>query len=364
MEKEVSKTERSAGIDIYKILCMFFVIWFHFSDHGSIQITANDEITFNWLVIAISRIFGGICNCTFVLCTGYFLCTKKFNAERIIKLWLEVWFYSVVCGIIAFALKIEPLTKKSILTMLMPFTFNQYWFFTDYLILILLSPVINLLIEKMDKQQHLCLVAFCFLINTYFPTMGISHGIRKFDYMFFFLYILAAFFRKYSSELKLKNSTYGWLGIACFILEIVSIFVVRYKNTMVEKNSDFWIFIWGMEKLPCVLTSVFLFLWFSNLKIKYNKFIGFLSSSLFSVYLLHIGRLWKLFYRILFNNEHTYYTNYMFPQIILCSVTIFFSAILFDKVRIIIFEKPVIHLLKHIKEKLIKSNLCYNEDKA
>lgn len=47
MENLVSKLERSAGIDIYKILCMFFVIWFHFSDHGSVQITANDEVTFN-----------------------------------------------------------------------------------------------------------------------------------------------------------------------------------------------------------------------------------------------------------------------------------------------------------------------------
>lgn len=197
MEKIVLKTERSAGIDIYKILCMFFVIWFHFSDHGSVLITANDEITFNWLVIAIS-----------------------------------------------------------------------------------------------------------------------------------------------------------------------SIFVVRFGNIMLGKNKEFWIFICGMEKLPCVLTSVFLFLWFSNLKIKYNKFIDFLSSSLFAVYLLHIGRLWKLFFRILFNNENTYYTNYMFAQIILCSVTIFFGAILFDKVRIAIFEKPIIHLLKTIKEKFIKSNLCYNEDKA
>lgn len=121
MENLVSKSERSAGIDIYKILCMFFVIWFHFSDHGSVQITANDEVTFNWLVLAVSRIFGGVCNSAFILCTGYFLSTKKFNAERILKLWLQVWFYSVLCGLISIALKIEPLALSSILTILLPY---------------------------------------------------------------------------------------------------------------------------------------------------------------------------------------------------------------------------------------------------
>ena len=365
MNVMAQKPKRSAGIDIYKILCMFFVIWFHFSDHGSVQISANDAVTVNWLVIAISRIFGGICNCTFVLCTGYFLCTKKFNVERILKLWLEVWFYSVLCGTIAFIIKIEPVSKKSILAMLMPFTFNQYWFFTDYVILILLSPVINMLIEKMDKKQHLCLVAFCFLINTYFPTLGIVHGVSKFNYMFVFLYLLAAYLKKYGQELRVKNSLYGWIGIVCFILEIVSIFFIRFRNVRLGKNTEFWIYIWGMDRLPCVLTSVFFFIWFSNLKIKNNKFIGFFSSSLFAVYLLHIGRLWKLFFRILFNNENTYYNNLMVPQIIVCSLTIFFGAIFLDKIRIIFFEKPVLSILKRIKNKLKYSKLCYNEvDKA
>lgn len=364
MENMVSKSERSAGIDIYKILCMFFVIWFHFSDHGSVQITANDEITFNWLVLAGSRIFGGICNFTFILCTGYFLCTKKFNVERILKLWLQVWFYSVLCGMVAIALKMESFALSSILPMLLPFTLNQYLFFTNYLILILLSPVINLLIEKMDKKQHLCLLIFCFLITTYFPTFGIALDVNKFSYSFFFPYILAAYLKKYRPELKFKNSLYGWLGLFFLLLEILTIFIARSINVRLVKfgqSMQFDFFVWPMDKLPCVLTSVFLFIWFANLKIKYNKFIGFLSSSLFAVYLLHIGKLWKLFFRILFNNENTYNTNLMLPQMILCSVTIFFGAILIDKLRIYFFEKPVLFCLKKLKEKLINSDYNKND---
>ncbi|MBQ3922434.1 MAG: acyltransferase family protein, partial [Spirochaetales bacterium] len=248
MESVIVKNERNIGIDIYKILCMFFVIWFHFSDHGTIQITANDEITFNWLILAISRIFGGICNCVFVLCTGYFLCMKKFSLERIIKLWLEVLFYSILSEIIAFVVKIEPFSIKTILRMFMPFTFNVYWYFTDYIILILISPLINLIIDKIDKKQHLCLLIFCFLISTYFPTFEMYHDVSKFSYMFFFLYILAAYLRKYKPEVKFKNSIYGLLGMACFILEILSIFVVRYYNIKYGDNKRVDYFVWGMNK--------------------------------------------------------------------------------------------------------------------
>ena len=171
--------------------------------------------------------------------------------------------------------------------------------------------------------------------------MFLEYGVIKFNYMFFFLYILAAYLRKYTPEKNVKNYVFGSMGILFFIIEILSIFCIRYHNLKTGNQTEFWKYIWGMEKLPCVLTSVSFFIFFANLKVKYNKIIGFISSSLFAVYLLHIGRLWKLFFRILFNNEKTFYTNLMLPQIILCSVSIFTVAILLDKVRIYVFERPL-----------------------
>lgn len=43
-------------------------------------------------------------NCIFVLITGYLLYNKKFTLKRIIKLWLDVWSYSIGIGIICYCL--------------------------------------------------------------------------------------------------------------------------------------------------------------------------------------------------------------------------------------------------------------------
>ena len=338
--------ERNAGIDLYKILCMFFVICFHFSDHGSVQITANDEISLNWIVLAVSRVFGGICNCAFVLSTGYFLCEKKASLTRIARLWLQVLFYSILCGTAAFLMGLEPLSLVSLAKMLLPVTFAEYWYFTDYIILVLASPLINLLLDKMDRRQHLFLVAFCFLITVWFPAFGILYVSGKFNFCFFFLYILAAYLRKYRPEDRFGASVYGWLGGAFFLLEVLSIFAVRVYDSISGANRPFWSFVWGMDRLPCIMTSLFLFIFFSKLRLRNNKLIAFVTPSLFAVYLLQIGRLWKLWFRVLFDNEGTYGTKLMIPQLVLCSAVIFASAILIDKIRMYAFERPLLALIR------------------
>lgn len=54
------RNNRNYGIDIYKILCMFLVIAFHFSDHGTTPLLAGNPLTFNWILLASSRIWGGV----------------------------------------------------------------------------------------------------------------------------------------------------------------------------------------------------------------------------------------------------------------------------------------------------------------
>lgn len=247
---------------------------------------------------------------------------------------------------------LEPFSVTSLVRMLLPVTFSEYWYFTDYVILILASPLINLLLDKTDRTQHLFLVAFSFLITVWFPAFGILYAPGKFNLCFFFLYILAAYLRKHGPGDRLGASAYGWLGGAFFLLEVLSIFAVRAYDRITGDDRPFWSFVWGMDRFPCVMTSVFLFIFFSRLRLRNNRIIASLASSLFAVYLLHIGRLWKLWFRVLFDNGKTYGTNLMIPQILLCSAVIFASAILIDKIRIHAFERPLLALLKKCAARL------------
>ena len=108
-------------------------------------------ITENWLTLAFARLGGAIGNCAFVIIGGYLLCTKEFDSRRIIKLWLQTFFYSVVCSLIAFKMGIIGVSIKKIVMMLLPITYNEYWFISSYLILMILvlfKSVITKYIKK------------------------------------------------------------------------------------------------------------------------------------------------------------------------------------------------------------------------
>ena len=81
------RQERIYGLDLYRILCMFFVIAYHFSFHGNVTVSCAQEVTFNWAVLAIARIFGALCNGGFMLTSGYFLYRKRFRARTVFRLW-------------------------------------------------------------------------------------------------------------------------------------------------------------------------------------------------------------------------------------------------------------------------------------
>lgn len=107
--------ERNLGIELFRIVCMLLIIAFHMSDHGVISIDSTMPITGNWLSLAFARLGGAIGNCAFVIIGGYLLCMKAFDSRRIIKLWLQTFFYSVVCGLIAFKMGLIDVSIKKLL---------------------------------------------------------------------------------------------------------------------------------------------------------------------------------------------------------------------------------------------------------
>ena len=101
-----------------------------------------------------------------------------------------------------------------------------------------------------------------------------------------------------------------------------------------------------------LLIVICLFLDFKDLQLSYSKTITFFSTSVFSVYLLHIGRLQKwIFFELL---DDTYvYTQWYFPLWLLSIVLlVFVSCVLIDKVRIYLVERPMEPLVKSLSERI------------
>lgn len=93
----------------------------------------------------------------FMLITGYFMANQKITVTKILKLLLEVWFFSIaiwICGVLFMG---ETLDEGYIKDMLFPILSDEYWFVSSYLIVVILSPLINLCLHHISAEAHLML---------------------------------------------------------------------------------------------------------------------------------------------------------------------------------------------------------------
>ena len=88
------ENRRNIGIDLLRIVLMFFICTFHAITHGGIQNEISSALT-NCSVWSI-RVVCACCVNGYGLISGYCAHQGRINYKRIIKLWFVTLFYSAI----------------------------------------------------------------------------------------------------------------------------------------------------------------------------------------------------------------------------------------------------------------------------
>lgn len=355
------------GIHILKILCIMWVVGFHYFDHGVVAISTA-QINHNWIWLSVFSLGGGICNCVFCLVSGYyshydrsvadFRFISKDRISKFFQIWIKVLYYSILTSVIAYSLGAYSLTGKNLIRMFFPLTFNQFWYASTYVIMIIMWPILSLALEKLRNKDLLLFVVVQFFVFSILPTF--AHTVRlTMDNnlpMFFTMYSIGYYLkrneRKYINE-QLKIIS-GIAAILMIIIEILSVYVLRRLNS---ENCRY--FVWGMEKSLPVITSILMFIFFVNMKWssnKFNRIIRNISSYCFGIYLLHTGPLSYFFFKELFNNDELYSKGIVIWNVILCIFVIISCGILFELVFICTFGKIAKKMIAKINKDIRYEN--------
>lgn len=354
------EAKRGSNIELYRVVSMILITVFHFSDHGNINVDITMASTFNWHVLSFVRIGGGLGNCAFVLITGYFLSSKEFKLQKLIRLWLQVFFYSTILGIVSFSLGLWELNIINVLRMIFPVINNRYWFLSTYFILYIMTPFLNILINNLNKKDFERLIIMLLVLFSLLPTLTPMFemtyrtswltGVNSLP-IFILLYFIGAYVKKYDYRIFIKNIYHLALSIGLCICLFISMLSIKY---FIDLNylGEFY-FVWGMEKTPIVLTAISIFLYFKELNIKYNKYINIAASTVFGIYLLHTNiEFSQYIFKTIFNNSRTYYSYLLLPQLILAVILIMSSGIIVDRIRMLVFEKPIMIYVEKWLEKV------------
>ncbi len=347
--------KRKSNIELLRIVSMFMIVIHHMAAHG-VQHMLDSDRYYLWMngnpinkwFTALLIPIGHIAVAVFFIITGFFqVNTSSINWKKMLKLILEASFYAIL-SIIIFAVarlsgyEFEEITS-GIFTFLgravfIPATGGIWWFLSAYLYLMILSPVINSVINKLNRRGMLFLLLFSWI--TIYSAAGMFSGIFFSIQRGVFFYLVGAFIRKEVSIERIKAAK--WFLISGFVLCWSIDTLLWYFNSVNELQGEngrmeqlFSIIRSGLINSVFVVSgSIILFLLFLCIEFR-SDFINNIASSTFGVYLLHENLITRsLIWRGILRIDTLQYQSVFFPVISFFSVIAVFSVCVFiDKLR-------------------------------
>lgn len=282
--------QRQHGVDALRIVSMLFVIIQHILGQGGVagaEIASGKDILLRFLQILVYcavNLYG--------ISTGYLLCRKPFRLARLVKLWLTTVFWSVAVSCVFFLVLPESRTFEEMVSMFLPILRGRYWFFTAYFVVMLISPVLNVVIARLTKGQFHLLFAALLLIFGVVPVGSLGNDVLRINTGHHFswmtvLYLIGGYLRCHATWKVPKRSVWLWgyfLSAAVHLLYILGVNLAGLENLS-------WLFLTYPSPL-IVAEAVCLFQWFRDLPIKaegpMGRLIRFAAPGVYSVYVIHV----------------------------------------------------------------------------
>lgn len=199
-----TKSKRLANIELLRIVAMLMVIMLHYLGKGEvlpeIALQMDGAGYLAWILESLSIVAVN----TYVLISGYFLVESEFKPGKLLKLILQVLFYTILVTVLSLAfgiIRVEDLGYYNLIVQIFPFQLEQYWFMTSYLVMFILSPVLALgaksLTEKQLRMTIIFFVLFMSVEKSILPVQ-IVFDERGYDALWFIcLFLVAAYIRLY-----------------------------------------------------------------------------------------------------------------------------------------------------------------------
>lgn len=240
-----------------------------------------------------------------------------------------------------------------------PVSSNSWWFITSYVILFLMIPILNKLIEGFDSRHFLLLIII----------LCIWYATTVFDLLYQGLQ-RSIFFYSLGALLKRTNFKFRkWSSLLLFIFSwCVFIFCDMIIYGIIGQGSSGKLFtkFFEMVEIICVpLAVISLFCFFYRINVKTNRFINTIASTTFGIYLFHDSNIGRQFiWDGLLHVIDKQYVSLYFPIYAIVSVSIVFTCgAIIDLLRQKLFDRKLLPLFENKINKFlgIKNENCNSE---
>lgn len=347
--------ERNSNIELLRIIMMLLIIAHHYIAHGNFQLPSY--ITINTIFLDCLYWGGKTGINIFILITGYYMINSSFKISKIVRIWVDLFIYSVTITAIFMIIGKHPISLFNIMKSILPFSFGAHNYISTYLMLYCMIPFLNKAIHSIDKKMLERLMIFMFVILSLIPTvMSVFIGWvnNTYSYLFWmiFVYIVGAYIKLYKYKININKK------IICLNV-IVSIGICILLTTLMGQIPAIrkYYFVENVNLVPIVYAAISIFVFVLNTKNFSNKVINYIASSVLAVYLIHDDILirnyvWTNIFKGYKLIQHTIFM----VNIIVSVIFIFVVCIIIDKLKLTIFGNVIDKFIVLIERKVARIN--------
>ncbi len=295
------KKLRNPSIDLLRILTIYMVIIVHLLHHGYLLEPAAVGTPayyaawlLNCLVYPAVNIFGMI--------TGYVTIRHEVRFSRLLGLWFQVFFYSVVISVLFFIFTPENFTLTRVLNALFPVVRNQWWYFTSYVGMFFFLPFLNPALKEINRVRFRNILIVLFLLFSLFPTIFLKDPFVTYQgfstIWLLILYLFGCYFGRFRIGNK-KPLPFLLLYLGCTAISFLLQLRIRGLEDAAEAAADTALHD-HLDKVRqhllyypsalMLLAAIGFLLFVVNLRIRNHaaaRVICFFAAPSFGVYLLH-----------------------------------------------------------------------------
>lgn len=336
------KNKRESGIELLRILMMLVIIAHHAIVNSPVMGTINSNLAGGGAVKNLVAMFLGWGGKTaidvFLLITGYFQCLGTFKWRKLLNIYLLMKFYRITIYFIFLFCGVSQFSITNFLDMIFGVGHNLLsGFTTAYLVLYAVSPFLNIWIKSLSKKQLTVLISILISVFCIIPTIFYNYNFEYFGW-YITVYMIGAWLRLYSLDFMRSKKCTGIASLITLILSWMSIAVIWYASKIVKTRLPYYWFVNGEGRPLALLTAIFLFLFFNELKNFRSDFINSVAKSTLAVLLIHASSntmrvwLWQAVCDMGGHFENDSIGKFVIHTLI-CTICVYIVCVLIDYIR-------------------------------
>lgn len=313
---------RNMTVEYLRVIFIFLIVLLHilWTDYGGVYLLPSNHSTEAYIQLGLTNLTSvGVTG--FILISGYY--GVKLKISRILSLWIQTTTYALISALVIYIIWRGSFIKRTIDAPLMLFD-GCWWFVTDYLILMLLSPFLNAGLNILNKRQLLLVIlviSFIMYGAEWFHAKDASMPLL----LFFNTYLVGRYIKLYPVNF-LKQFKYPIfiIGLSLLIVEPMILHAIGLDGKMkfVSGNFNVLVLITDISLLQICLSQQ-----------KMGKG-NFLTRNVLAIYLVHESEFGR---RILHDNIFYDGRTIDFVFILSVVVIVVVASVLIEEVRRYLF---------------------------